>query len=731
MKKPLLAVLLPILLIGSFLGGIWYNQNGAGKNLDAQGGRRILHYVDPMNPAHTSDKAGIAPCGMPMEPVYDEEAGFPGAVLSISPDTVKITPQKQQIIGVRVGAVEAVSETHGVRTLGRIVPDEHRVYPLIAATDGWMHDVHGNTTGSMVKKDQVLARIKIYSYDFFTWQQRYLAELGKRGRQRPSAASSAGARQPGAKRAGVIQTGMPQDGTPQPEDMPPEIMQPDEMPPSATQPDGAPPMPMQPGGMPPGAPRRGARQQEAPQIGARQPEAMKPVDTQALTELSIADPLSIRVDDVLYANKSKLELLNLGAGEAQLEDLAQTGRYVTHIELRSPVTGLVVARNVSPQQKIDRGTECFRIADLSRVWIAADVYNVEAQYIQPGMRARISLPQQNRSFEATVSDVLPQFDAATRTLKVRLEADNLEYVLRPDMFVDVEFLITLPPAITVPVDAILESGLRKTVFVALGNGLFEPRTVQTGWRFGDRVEIVEGLMPGEPIVISGNFLIDSESRMKLAAAGLYGIPETDPVCGRNVYASWAKAAGLTSEYQGKAYYFCSGECQRQFSETSSSRAEGAENGATVDDVKSKLGGLSKDPICGMFIRTSKSKDEGLVADYEGKTFYFHNKETKKLFERAPAHYAERAARKEANPGIASPPVQQAPPVPKPKDGAVSPGPLQTAPPGQEVQQTTSPPGKKDGCTPPEANGDAMSHMVAPRTVPTGPEAHDMDSDPDL
>ncbi len=91
-----------------------------------------------------------------------------------------------------------------------------------------------------------------------------------------------------------------------------------------------------------------------------------------------------------------------------------------------------------------------------------------------------------------------------------------------------------------------------------------PARVVTGWRFGDRVEIVEGLMPEEQIVISGNFLIDSESRMKLAAAGLYGIPEKDPICGLEVYPSRARAAGLTSEFGGKTYYFFTKDCKDQF-----------------------------------------------------------------------------------------------------------------------------------------------------------------------
>jgi membrane fusion protein, copper/silver efflux system len=110
---------------------------------------------------------------------------------------------------------------------------------------------------------------------------------------------------------------------------------------------------------------------------------------------------------------------------------------------------------------------------------------------------------------------------------VRLELDNPGYALRPDMFVDVEFPVTLPAALAVPADAVLDSGRKKTVFVDRGNGFFEPRQVETGWRIGDRIEITKGLMAGERIVVSGTFLIDSESRMKAAAAGMQNKPGTE------------------------------------------------------------------------------------------------------------------------------------------------------------------------------------------------------------
>ena len=132
------------------------------------------------------------------------------------------------------------------------------------------------------------------------------------------------------------------------------------------------------------------------------------------------------------------------------------------------------------------------------------------------------------------------------------------------MFVDVEFPIQLPPAITVPVDAVLDAGLKKTVFVDRGQGYFEPRKVETGWRLGDRIEITKGLSAGERIAISGAFLLDSESRMELAAEGMDGDLSKDPVCGLDVSIRKAEKIGRKSDYQGKTYYFSSEECRARF-----------------------------------------------------------------------------------------------------------------------------------------------------------------------
>lgn len=257
-------------------------------------------------------------------------------------------------------------------------------------------------------------------------------------------------------------------------------------------------------------------------------------------------------------------LRGMGVGDAQIEEIGRTRQITQNIQISAPAEGFITVRNVSPGQRFSKGTELYQIVDLSRVWVLADVYEQEAQYFKAGAQAMIFSPYQQKTRHAMVGKVLPVFDASTRTLKVRLEMENPRFELRPDMFVDVELPVSLPPAITVPVDAVLHSGLRKTVFVARGKGFFERRQVKTGWRMGDRIEILSGLEPGERIVISGNFFVDSESRLQSAGQGILGMMSVDPVCGMEVDEARANATGKTSVYRGKTYYFCAEECKEQF-----------------------------------------------------------------------------------------------------------------------------------------------------------------------
>jgi membrane fusion protein, copper/silver efflux system len=208
-------------------------------------------------------------------------------------------------------------------------------------------------------------------------------------------------------------------------------------------------------------------------------------------------------------------LMTMGMSPVQMADIRRTREQTTTVRLTSPVDGFVLARNVAPGQRFDAGSELFLLADLNRVWILADVPVADGDRIKPGTPARVTVAGRETPVRARVSArVLPQFDPATQSFKLRLEADNPGFVLRPDMYVDVTFEVSYDPALLVPADAVVLSGLSAHVFVERGAGVFEPRDVQIGRRHGDRIAIVTGLEPGERIALSGTFLLDSESRMK-------------------------------------------------------------------------------------------------------------------------------------------------------------------------------------------------------------------------
>jgi RND family efflux transporter MFP subunit len=223
-------------------------------------------------------------------------------------------------------------------------------------------------------------------------------------------------------------------------------------------------------------------------------------------------------DSLLRASRTRLELWDLSP--AQLDEIEKTGNTIRAITLYAAAGGFVITRNAFPGQKVSPDTQLYEIIDLSRVWLVADVFESDAANVRMGQSAVISTPYESgRRSAARVTYIQPQVDPATRTMKVRLEAPNPGMQLKPDMFVDVEFQVASERKLTVPSEAVLDAGVRKTVFVDRGEGHLEPRQVEIGERLGDRLEIVKGLKPGERIVTSGNFLIDSESQLKQALQG--------------------------------------------------------------------------------------------------------------------------------------------------------------------------------------------------------------------
>ncbi|HYX91699.1 MAG TPA: efflux RND transporter periplasmic adaptor subunit [Myxococcaceae bacterium] len=461
MNRLLTAVAVALALFGGFLAGALVRGRPAPASSSAAQ-RKILYWHDPMHPEYRSDKPGIAPdCGMQLEPVYADGAPAEGAAGESMPfGTVRISGEKQQLVGVRVSEVETTSGPRHLRTVGRVVPDERRVYRLNTSVPGWVRDTYGHTTGSLVKKGEPLIA---FSTSDLAPQQNYLITVGN------------------AKRYTESNTG---------------------------------------------------------EFGLAQ------IRTQLAT--------------------SRAVLESLGMSDQQIEELERDRKVAQKIVLRSPVTGVVLARNVTPGLRFEANRELAVVADLRHVWVLADVFQYEAGEVKPGQEALVTLPQRPSTASARVSETLPQFDEGSRTLKLRLELDNPDLALQPGMFVDVDLPLSVPPALTVPVDAVLDSGLRKRVFVDRGEGFFEPREVETGWRSGERVQILRGLVAGERVVTSGAFLVDAESRLKAAAAGMRGPAAKDVVCGMDVDEDRARAAGRVSTYRGKRYVFCSDSCKHRF-----------------------------------------------------------------------------------------------------------------------------------------------------------------------
>ncbi|MFB3777495.1 MAG: efflux RND transporter periplasmic adaptor subunit [Bryobacteraceae bacterium] len=257
----------------------------------------------------------------------------------------------------------------------------------------------------------------------------------------------------------------------------------------------------------------------SPELAATQQEYLLALRSQQIMQHSSMPGVVARSGSLVQAARRRLELWDLSG--PQIEELDRTRKPSATITLFAPASGHVIARNAYEKQRVTPETELYTLADLTRVWVMADVFENDIPAISPGQSARVVMTYAGgKSYPARVDYIQPSLDPATRTLKVRLEVDNPGLALKPEMFADVEFRVNLPPRLMVPSDAVLDSGLAKTVFVSRGDGYFEPRRVETGSLAEDKVEILSGLSPGERIVTSGTFLIDSESQIKAAARGM-------------------------------------------------------------------------------------------------------------------------------------------------------------------------------------------------------------------
>lgn len=340
------------------------------------------------------------------------------------PETAfKISPEKQQLIGVQYGTVEFQPISKSLRAVGRVAFDETKITRINPKIEGWIEDVYVDFTGKLVQKGQPL--LTIYSPDLVQTQQEYL--LAIKGRK---------------------------------------------------------------------------------QLG----------------ESPFGEAVNFS-DSLIESARRRLELWDIT--DQQIQELEKRGTPSKTMTLYAPATGFVTTRNAFPKQRVMPDTELYSLADLSNVWVVADIYEFEAADIRLNQPATVTLSSYpGREFKGKITYIYPQVESTTRTLKVRIELGNKGFLLKPDMYADVILNMNYGRRLVVPQEAVMDSGSEQLVYVSLKDGYFEPRKVQLGQKVDNKYVVLAGLSDGERVVTSGNFLVDSESRLKSASGGM-GMPGMD------------------------------------------------------------------------------------------------------------------------------------------------------------------------------------------------------------
>jgi RND family efflux transporter MFP subunit len=413
MKRTSAVLFLTAAFLCGYGYGRWYARSPV---VAATTGRRVLYYRCPMHPAYRSSHPGAAPCcGMTLQPVYEGDADPP------SPAALHVTPQQQELLGVRYGTAEYTPALRLIRGVARVGVNESRVACVQTKLEGFIDQVYVKSVGETVRKGQPLLRI--YNRRAYSMAQTNLLD------------------------AIMVASGMGMTSL------------------QAASPDA----------------RNAARQN-------------------------------------VLAARQDLEML--GFTEYQIEAVERAHQPLRSLPIYAPIDGVVIEYNAALNEAVGM-RPLLTIADLSNVWVTADFAPADAAGIRPGQNAVLRVPYApRRAFRGVVDLILPQVNPETRTLSVRLQVDNPGLELKPQMYGEVELRAgTGARKLTVPQEAVIDSGHSETVFIASGEGYLEPREVATGERFGDRIEILRGLAPGERVVTSGNFLLDSEVQLRSVPHG--------------------------------------------------------------------------------------------------------------------------------------------------------------------------------------------------------------------
>jgi Cu(I)/Ag(I) efflux system membrane fusion protein/cobalt-zinc-cadmium efflux system membrane fusion protein len=276
----------------------------------------------------------------------------------------------------------------------------------------------------------------------------------------------------------------------------------------------------------------------SPDLVATQQDYLLARQNQKAMSASSIDGVASGADSLSAAAERRLEQWDVPPSE--IRKLKESGKAITDLTINSPTTGYITERNALPNMYVEPSTKLYTIADLSSVWVYAQVFQNDVSRIRPGDTAQITADSYpGHTFTGRIEDILPQVDMATRTVRVRLAIANPGLKLKPGMFVNVDLKAGLGRQLVVPASAVFQSGTRQLVFLNRGNGSLEPKEITVGPRVGDDFVVLKGLEAHQSIVTSANFLIDSESQLQ-SAAGSFAPPP--PGAGANAPQGNAPAA---------------------------------------------------------------------------------------------------------------------------------------------------------------------------------------------
>jgi RND family efflux transporter MFP subunit len=260
----------------------------------------------------------------------------------------------------------------------------------------------------------------------------------------------------------------------------------------------------------------------SPDLVATQQEYLLARQNQKSLSASTVDGVASGAEFLSAAAEQRLEQWEVPPSE--IAKLKETGKPVMDLTINSPVEGYITERNALPNMYAEPSTKLYTIADLSRVWVYAQIFQNDIGRVKPGDTAQITVDSYpGRTFSGQIEEILPQVDMATRTVRVRLAMANLGLKLKPGMFVNVDLKTNLGRQLVVTASAVFQSGTRQLVFLNHGNGSLEPKEIAVGPRVGDSFVVLKGLKAHDSIVTSASFLIDSESQLQ-AAAGSFVPP---------------------------------------------------------------------------------------------------------------------------------------------------------------------------------------------------------------